>query len=64
MSPERIEIHEIYKAESLEILIFADLDRLFHSMDGTLGTECLRDALSVEDIPDLSDRDHIVSVVL
>ena len=33
-------------------------------MDGALGSECLRDALSVEDIPNLSDRDHIVPVVL
>ena len=65
LCPQRAsEIHEIHKAESLEILIFADLNSLFHSMDGALGSECLRDAPSVEDIPDLSDRDHIVSVVL
>ena len=64
VAPEGIEIHEIHKAESLEILIFADFNSLFHSMDGALGSECLRDALAVEDIPDLADRDHIVSVVL
>ena len=64
VAPEGIEIHEIHKAESLEILIFADLNSLFHSMDGALGSECLRDTLSVEDIPNLSDRDHIVPVIL
>ena len=64
VSPEGIEIHEIHKAESLEILILADLNSLFHSVDGALGAECLRDALSVEDITDLSDGNHIVPVVL
>lgn len=64
MAPEGIEIHEIHKSESLEILIFADFNRLFHSMDGALGAERLRDALAVEDIADFADGDHIVSVVL
>ena len=64
VAPEGIEIHEIHKAESLEILIFADFNSLFHSVDGALGAECLRDALAVKDIADLSDGDHIVSVVL
>ena len=64
VSPQGIEIHEIHKAESLKILILADLDGLFHSVDGALGAECLRDALSVEDITDLSDGNHIVPVVL
>lgn len=43
VAPEGIKIHEIHKAESLEILIFADFNSLFHSMDGALGSECLRE---------------------
>ena len=64
MAPERIKINQVYKAKSPKILIFADLDRLFHSMDGALGAERLRDSLAVKDIADLADGDHIVSVVL
>ena len=57
MAPERVEIHEVHEAEALEITL-RDLDRLLHAVHRALRLVGLREALAVEDVEDLPDRNH------
>ena len=63
MSPLCVEIYQIDKAESAEIFV-CKLDGLLHSVDGGFGFVCFRDAFSVENVLDLSNGNHIETIVL
>ena len=63
MSPQRIKIHQIYKAKSMEILL-RHINGLLHPMDRALGFISFRNTLAHENIIDLTDGNHIQSCIL
>ena len=62
VSPKCIKIYQIHKAKSGKIAL-CNLDRLLHSMNRAFGLIGFRDSFPVKNIPDFSDRDHIISGV-
>ena len=60
VSPKCIKIYQIHKTKSGKIAL-CDLDRLLHSMYRAFGLIGFRDSFPVKNIPDFSDRDHIIS---
>ena len=58
VSPERVKIHKIYKAESVKIP-FCDFDGLFHALYGTFGLVGFCQSLAVKNIINLADRDDV-----
>ena len=63
MSPQGIEINQIHKAKSPEIL-FADLDGLLHAVYGAVRMIGLCDSFAAENIVDLPYTDHIQPIIL
>ena len=63
MAPERVEIHEVHEAETLEITL-RDLDRLLHAVHRALRLVGLGEALPIEDIEDLADGNHAEARIL
>ena len=60
MSPQRVEIDKIRKAQTREITL-RDLVRLLHPVNAALRFVRFRQTAAVENIVDLSHRDHVVS---
>ena len=63
VSPQCIEVYQIDKAQTVEIFL-CQLDRLLHAVDRAFRLIRPGDTLAVEDIPDLSYRDHVQSGIL
>ena len=63
VSPQGIEINQIHKAKSPEIL-FADLDGLLHAVYGAVRMIGLCDSFAAENIVDLPYTDHIQPIIL
>ena len=63
VSPQSIEIHQVYKTKSMKIF-FADLHGLLHAVYRAVRMISLCDSLATENIVDLSNTDHIKTCIL
>ena len=63
MSPQRIKIHQIDKTQSMKLFL-CNFDSLLHPMHRVFGFKSLRDTLSIKNVFNFSDGNHIQSGIL
>ncbi len=60
MSPQRIKVHQIHKAQPFKVLL-TDINRLLHTMNRTGGMQTFGNSFSAENVMNLPNADHIIS---